>query len=63
MMMQAFRSLAASRSGRDTLLTGTLADQSALYGVIYQLEELGLQLLEIRCLPTAPQSSACETRS
>ena len=47
-MMQAFPTLAARRSGQDTLLTGSLPDQSALYGVINQLETLGLQLLEIR---------------
>ena len=51
-IMQAFPTLTASRSGQDTLLTGSLADQSALYGVIHQLEALGLQLLEIRRLPT-----------
>jgi hypothetical protein len=51
MMMQAFPTLAASRSGQDTLLIGSLPDQSALYGVIGQLEALGLQLLEIRCPP------------
>jgi hypothetical protein len=51
-MMQAFPTLAASRSGQDTLLTGSLPDQSALYGAIHQLEALGLQLLEIRRLPT-----------
>ncbi len=49
-MMQAFPTLAASRSGQDTLLIGSLPDQSALYGVIHQLEALGLQLLEIRRL-------------
>ena len=48
-IMQAFPTLTATRSGHDTLLTGSLADQSALYGVIHQLEALGLQLLEIRC--------------
>ena len=53
-MMQAFPTLAASQSGHDTLLTGSLPDQSALYGVIHQLEALGLQLLEIR----APQCGA-----
>ena len=47
-MMQAFPTLAISRSGQDTLLTGSFPDQSALYGVIHQLEALGLQLLEIR---------------
>jgi hypothetical protein len=51
--MQAFPTLAASRNGHDTLLTGPLPDQSALYGVIHQLEALGLQLLEIRRLPTS----------
>jgi hypothetical protein len=48
-IMQAFPTLTASRSGHDTLLIGSLPDQSALYGVIHQLEALGLQLLEIRC--------------
>ena len=52
-MMQAFPTLALSRSAQDTLLTGSLPDQSALYGVIYQLEALGLELLGIRCLPTS----------
>jgi len=47
-MMQAFPTLAASRRGQDTVLSGSLPDQSALYGVIHELEALGLQLLEIR---------------
>ena len=48
MMMQAFPTLAASRSGHDPLLTGWLPDQLALYGTIHQLEALALQLLDIR---------------
>jgi hypothetical protein len=48
-VMQSFPTLTASRSGQDTLLTGSLPDQSALYGVIHQLEALSLQLVEIRC--------------
>ena len=51
-LLQAFPTLAASQSGHDTLLSGSLPDQSALYGVIHQLEALGLELLEIRRLPT-----------
>jgi hypothetical protein len=51
-IMQAFPCLTATQTGHDTLLTGSLPDQSALYGVIHQLEALGLQLLEIRRLPT-----------
>jgi hypothetical protein len=35
--------------GADTVLTGLL-DQSALYGVMAQIEALGLDLLEIRQL-------------
>ncbi len=54
-MMQAFPTLALSRSGQDTLLTGSLPDRSALYGVIHQLEALALDLLEIRYLPTVPR--------
>ena len=61
--MQAFPTLALSRSSRDTLLTGSLPDQCALYGVIHQLEALGLELLGIRCLPTVPRSTACDGRS
>jgi hypothetical protein len=59
MIMQAFPTLAESRSGQDTLLV-SLLDQCALYGVIYQLEALGLQLLEIRRLPTATTERPAE---
>jgi epsilon-lactone hydrolase len=62
-MMQAFPTLTAASRGKDTLLTGPFPDQSALYGVIHQLEALGLELLEIRCLPTVPRSSAHDRRS
>jgi hypothetical protein len=47
-IIRAFRTLAVSRSAHDTLLVGALPDQSARYGVIHQLEAVGLQLLEIR---------------
>jgi hypothetical protein len=61
-MMQAFPTLAASRNGQDTLLTGSIPDQSALYGVIHQLEALGLQLLEIRRLPTGDPRTTGQIR-
>ena len=47
-MLEAFPTLTARRVGEDTLLCGPIADQSALYGVIHQLEALGLELLELR---------------
>lgn len=62
-VMQAFPTLAATGRGQDTLLTGWLPDQSALYGVIHQLEALGLQLLEIRCRPDGISQGRCEAIS
>ena len=61
-MMQAFPTLAMSRNGQDTLLTGPLADQSALYGAIQQLEALGLQLQEIRRLSPAIAERPAQSR-
>jgi len=56
-MMQAFSTLSAASRGQDTLLTGSLPDQSALYGVIHQLEALGLELLEIAvCRSSRPRT-------
>jgi hypothetical protein len=41
---------ARTRSG-DTVLTGVFADQAALYGVLAEIEALGLELIEVRRLP------------
>ena len=51
MMRAAFPALQARTRGEDTTLTGTLADQAALYGVLAEIEALGLELLEVRRLP------------
>jgi hypothetical protein len=48
----AFPELRACPQGRDTVLSGTLPDQAALYGVLYQLEALGLELIELRRYPS-----------
>jgi hypothetical protein len=47
-MRAAFPALHAQAQGADTVLTGILADQAALYGVLGQIEALGLELLEVR---------------
>jgi hypothetical protein len=60
-IMQAFPTLAASRSGQDALLSGSLPDQCALYGVLHQLEAVGLQLLEIRRLATGDPERAAQS--
>lgn len=44
-------------SPAETLLHGEGVDQSALHGVLDQLERLGIELLEIRRLPDDEQSA------
>jgi hypothetical protein len=51
-LRSAFPALQARANGGDTVLTGPLADRAALYGVLAQIEALGLELLEVRRLPT-----------
>jgi hypothetical protein len=48
----AFPALQAQVSGGDTVLTGPLADRAALHGVLAEIEALGLELLEVRRLPS-----------
>ena len=45
MLLDAFPDLSAQADGTETVLTGPLLDQAALYGVLAQLEALGLELL------------------
>ena len=51
MIRFAFPDLQAVAEGGDTVLTGVLADQPALYGVLAEAEALGLELIEVRRLP------------
>jgi hypothetical protein len=44
----AFPSMAYELKGSDTVLTGWIEDRSALFGVVSQIEGLGLELLEVR---------------
>ena len=46
-VLSAFPALASRRRGGHTVLTGFL-DRSALYGVLAEIEALGLNLLELR---------------
>ena len=48
-VLSAFPALAARLHGAATVLTGLL-DRSALYGVLAEIEALGLDLLEVRQL-------------
>jgi hypothetical protein len=40
--------------GGETVLTGLLEDQSALFGVLAQIEALGLELIELRQIQARP---------
>jgi hypothetical protein len=59
-MRSAFPALRARADEGDTVLTGVLADQAALYGVLAEAEGLGLELVEVRRLepdePSEPPS-------
>ena len=46
-MLSAFPTLVPQRSGGHTVLTGLL-DRSALYGMLADIDALGLNLLEVR---------------
>jgi hypothetical protein len=54
--LSAFSSMASELKCGETVLTGRLEDRSALFGVLAQIEALGLELLEVRQIPTGPQS-------
>ncbi len=49
-MRAAFPALQARTHDGVTTLTGPVTDQAALYGVLAEIEELGLELLEVRRL-------------
>jgi len=57
-VLSAFPGLAPEWHGPDTVLTGLL-DRSALYGVLAEVEALGLELVEIRQL--TPQRRSPES--
>ena len=49
-----FPELRARAQDGDTILSGVFADQAALYGVLAQIETLGLDLIEVRRLLPPP---------
>ena len=46
--LSAFPAMQSEVRGGNTVLTGVLEDQSAVYGVLAQVEALGLEVLELR---------------
>jgi hypothetical protein len=54
-LLCAFPAMAPRRHGAHTVLTGLL-DRSALYGVLAEIDALGLDLLEVRQLTVDRES-------
>ena len=46
--LSAFPTMGSEVLGGETVLTGSLEDRSAVYGVLAQIEALGLEILELR---------------
>ena len=46
--LSAFPSMVSELKGSETVLTGLIEDRSALFGVVGQIEALGLELVELR---------------
>lgn len=58
--LSAFPSMTSEQLGTETVLTGWVEDRSALFGVIAQIEGLGLELLEVRQVRTSPESCGAD---
>ena len=52
--LSAFPTMGSEVRDGETLLTGSLEDRSAVYGVLAQLEALGLEILELRQVGAIP---------
>jgi hypothetical protein len=57
----AFRGMSATTQAPETVLSGPLEDQAALYGVLARVQALGLELMEIRRV--APDAATVEPDS
>ena len=50
----AFEGMRASVEPVETVLHGPVQDQADLYGLLHQIQALGLELVEVRRLPEPP---------
>ena len=54
--LSAFPSMVSELNGGETVLTGVLEDRAALFGMLAQIEALGLDLLEVRRIAAESQA-------
>ena len=60
--LAAFPEMVSQQRGEDCILTGLVPDCSALFGILTQVEALGLELVEIRRLVPNPETAAISKR-
>jgi monoterpene epsilon-lactone hydrolase len=56
-LLTAFPALVSRLQGTETVLTALLPDAAALYGVLAEIESLGLDRLEVRKIRPEPTDS------
>ena len=54
-LLAAFEGMRASVEPVETVLHGPVRDQAALYGLLDQIQSLGLELVEVRRLPESSE--------
>jgi hypothetical protein len=60
--LSAFPSMVSEVQASETVLTGLLEDRSAVFGVLAQIEALGLDLIELRQIRARPTSRESRDR-
>jgi len=48
----------AVEEGGDTLLTGPIVDQAALYGLLKKVRDLGMPLVSVNCIEPGPTNTS-----
>jgi hypothetical protein len=61
-LLAAFEGLTATVKPVETVLHGPVQDQSSLHDLLDRIQSLGLELVEIRSLPTAADEPAAESK-
>lgn len=59
-MLAAFEGLTATVEPVETVLHGPIEDHASLHGLLDRIQSLGLELVEIRRLPTSPDELGAE---
>jgi len=55
-LLDSFEELRPEVHNVETVLVGRLPDQPALHGVLYRIQQFGLELIEVRQLPRGTET-------